>query len=161
MWAPALDVSMFNELFGCFLPQLGSAVSVWRATYSLENSIVCLGIFSGPRWPITQLNVSQYCTFHLVKKYGKLGLHIPHYLENWLGSISYILVNFHYSMFLYHLSNAFPICFFCHSPHQPCLLSFSMILLFLLPILQSMHKINSIPPSWEIYVYSSSPFLYT
>lgn len=74
-----LDNSMFNELFGCFLPQLGSAVSVWRAPYSLENSIDCLGIFSGPRLPITQLYVSQflYCTFHLVKKIWQTGAPYP------------------------------------------------------------------------------------
>ena len=63
-----LGFSMLSELSGCCLQQWSLAVSLWRATYRLGNSLGCLRIPMGHFWPRAWVDVtqSQYWKLHLV-----------------------------------------------------------------------------------------------
>lgn len=73
------NFSMFSEIWRCFLQQQRLVLSLWRATYSHDNSLCCLGVPQGHLWSTTQLNVtySQYCRFQLVIRDVQLLLCLP------------------------------------------------------------------------------------
>lgn len=70
----------------------GLAISLWRAAYSLGNSLGCLEVSMGPLWHTTQLEVthSWYSELHLVTREVQLGRCLPHYFEILFRSISYM-----------------------------------------------------------------------
>lgn len=122
------DLSMFNELCGCYLEQWCFAMNFWRAAYCLLNSLSCLGFFFkwGQLWPMTQLHIPkyQYRKHPLVTRDG-LRLHCPKYLETSLELPSYIstTVNFFATHFMPLNSSSLPLNspLFLVGPHIPIL----------------------------------------
>ena len=98
------DFFMFNELCGG-VQQWDLAVSLWRTTDCLGNSLCCLVISIG--YPL--VNKSIVCNVVpvlgcLVKRDGQLGLDLLHYLKTPLGPFIY----FRQSSFILIVSSPIP-----------------------------------------------------
>lgn len=139
------DLSLFNELHGCYLQQWGFTVSFWV-------EISCLGWsdFQGTTWTAPQLSITQ--SWDLVTKDNELRIPSPSLFENFVR-ISLIYLR------------KFPLYQVSIPPFKcPSILAVSLHIWFLNPILlppnlillfQSLpHKIYSSFLSREILVYS-------
>lgn len=99
------DFSGFNECIGVVI---SNAISLWRATYSLDNnSLGWLGIPIGPLWPAIQLDATQspYWKLHLVTRDSQLVVALTPSLFDDFIQITFIAIYFGNLLFPYCLSN--------------------------------------------------------
>lgn len=94
-----LDSYMFNKSCGCCFQQWDLAVSLCRATYSLDNNLGCMGILVESLMDNNQLDVTQshFWKLLLVTRDGQLGLRLSHYL---VISIGHLHLCTHFRIFL-------------------------------------------------------------